>query len=267
VAAPPEPWIARLRDAREATVGMGLLFGPRHIVTCAHVVSEILGGRASDPRPPTGTLTVDFPFHPNEPAKAGPTEKWWPADESAKADIEDLCVLEMTGAAPAAEAWPLLGEAPPRAGSNVKSYGCPRGFGTRGVWSNNRLGDRLPGAWWQLEPQVGTPSRVRRGFSGAPVWDIQEDALAGLVVASHENEGFASLIPVEVLRRACADFVAPTREAALPPASDEPPDVFVSYNRRDQAAARDLVTRLDRTGLKVWFDERSLASGLPGRPA
>ena len=40
-------------------------------------------------------------------------------------------------------------------------------------------------------------------------------------------------------------------------------DVFLSHNRKDKPAVKDLKKRLAAQGLRVWYDEDELRPGIP----
>ncbi len=48
-----------------------------------------------------------------------------------------------------------------------------------------------------------------------------------------------------------------------PTTRNEDFDVFVSYNRQEQSAVREINTKLKKAGIRTWFDEDELPLGLP----
>ena len=57
-----EPAIARIFDNKGNIVGMAFLVGPRHLLTCAHVVAKALGILPDQQDKPTSPIRLDFPL-------------------------------------------------------------------------------------------------------------------------------------------------------------------------------------------------------------
>ncbi len=59
-----EASLVRIRTADGRVIGAGFLVGERHVLTCAHVVSQALGLSDSPLDPPQGLVSLDFPLIP-----------------------------------------------------------------------------------------------------------------------------------------------------------------------------------------------------------
>ena len=58
----PDACVARFLTKTDEPIGAGFSFGPRLVVTCAHVVYDALGlSRHHDLRP-AGEVKLDFPY-------------------------------------------------------------------------------------------------------------------------------------------------------------------------------------------------------------
>jgi hypothetical protein len=85
---------------------------------------------------------------------------------------------------------------------SFRAFGFPRGQDT-GVWATGRLLGRQATNWVQIEGVKEPGFAVEPGFSGTPVWDLQVEAVVGMVVAAEKrmNLKTAFAIPVAVLAR------------------------------------------------------------------
>src|SRR5262249_41507149 len=76
------PWLARLWGAG-IPLGAGFLVDDRHVMTCAHVVSDVL------PNAPAGLLTMDFPAWRDLGLVEGTVapDAWFPVDRQEQGDL------------------------------------------------------------------------------------------------------------------------------------------------------------------------------------
>ena len=199
------PWLARLRRAPGGAVaGGGVLVDPRHVITCAHVVTAVLG--KSDPAP-DDTLRVEFPLVPGAPAfDYRVLQDAWRAPQD---DEGDVAVLELVvGTALPDEAVP----APLRSPRRLRDHRCSiHGFpgGAASVIDMSavlRGASGASGEWVQLESEEVTGRAVEQGASGCPVWDVDAQRVVGIVVAQdrHLETRVAHCIPVRTLVEAWA---------------------------------------------------------------
>lgn len=159
------------RDGR--VVGAGFLVAADLVVTCAHVLGE-----------PDGAVSLDFPLLPGRPEAVGRVVRWWPVAEDGRGDVAVVRVVPPDGAAPVpgaadVDVW----------GHRLRVLGFPNGFDD-GRWLTGTLLGRQGTGWVQVE----VDGVVRRGYSGAPVWDEDAGGVVGMLVAG-TREGTAFLIP------------------------------------------------------------------------
>src|ERR687894_47283 len=125
----------RMRDAAGRTVGVGVLVGPREILTCAHVVNAALGRDRRAQDRPAGEITVEPALADGLPLRAR-VRCWLPPPRTGAAG-DDIAGLVLTGTGlpagggPAAPAgwwacWPPRRSQPPGSGTATRSppTGC-----------------------------------------------------------------------------------------------------------------------------------------------
>ncbi|WP_030738747.1 hypothetical protein [Streptomyces sp. NRRL F-2890] len=67
------------------------------------------------------------------------------------------------------------------------------------MWHSAVLRQQQGNGWLQFEQATDGRYAVRRGFSGAPVWDDELAAVVGMVVAADPGHPVAFLIPTDRL--------------------------------------------------------------------
>jgi hypothetical protein len=227
-----------------------VLVAPRRVVTCAHVIASALGtGEMSAPVPPgsrpmpqgpAGAVTIDFPHCADLPGSSTHTARvmpggWYPGD------MGDLALLEVPGSDPLPDAAPLRPAGEP-VRQMISVFGHPAGL-ENGVWARAMLIGRRGGRteWIQLDGLTSTGKRIQRGFSGAGVWDEQNEAVIGCVVASDraELDKIAWMIPLEVILECWPELRSGLRRAPAVPVLRQ------VQRERDQS----LMTDVDRERL------------------
>ena len=206
--------LVRIRTANGHIVGAGFLVGERHILTCAHVVSQALGLNEYPADPPQGEVWLDFPLI--APGRLSRTRVvlWCPPLLDGRGDIAGLEVQ---------------GEPPPgamvvdfaRAGDvwehPFRAFGFPAGYDD-GVWATGRLLGRQATGWAMIEDVKTQGFAVASGFSGTPVWDTQVQGVVGMVVAASRptETKTAFVIPLDVLVTAWPHMALPRGEPRNP---------------------------------------------------
>ena len=164
-----------------------MLAGPRHVVTCAHVVNAALG---LDPRTqgmPSSPVRVDFPLLGSgaEAAALEAVVKVWlpPPREGAAGD--DLAGLVLTGRLPDRAVAGRLAVETARPGQQVRVFGYP-GIPPRpdGAWVSATMRGAVGNGRLQLDSGPESALRVQPGFSGGPVCDDGTGRVVGLVAAA-----------------------------------------------------------------------------------
>ncbi len=200
------PWLVRLygraAGGGRRVVGGGFLVGTDQVLTCAHVVTQILGEKETVQSGAVAgrRVLLDFPHLP----AAGPLEAevlaegWAPPEE----DYGDIAVLRLAHVPESAVPAPLR-RPPTLDGHRFSVHGFPLGPG--GGYATGILrGRRGPhGRWVQMEDVKTEGAAITEGFSGCPVWDVDLEAVVGTVVSKYQEEGakIGSMIPVEEIER------------------------------------------------------------------
>jgi hypothetical protein len=187
--------IARIGND-EQIAGAGFLVGPHRVVTCAHVVTAVLGGSPDDPRAPEGVLRVDFPLaSATSPVRIHAlVRKWLPIRPNGTGDI---AVLELAGTPPPSIRVPPMRRPEQPWGHEFRVLGFPDGM-KDGVWSTGEFRDLQGTRWLQLHG-IANGQQIVEGFSGSPVWDAEVNAVVGMTVAADASHlvSTAYLIPIE----------------------------------------------------------------------
>jgi vWA-MoxR associated protein C-terminal domain/vWA-MoxR associated protein middle region 0/Effector-associated domain 2/Trypsin-like peptidase domain len=193
-------WHARIMDPEgRAVAGAGVLVTARRIVTCAHVIGRALGIDA-ETRALDGMVKVDFPQCPQVPSLDARviSDGWFPE----RAAAGDLAMIEVLGPEPLPVAPAPLRLAGEPGRRMISVLGHPAGQ-DNGVWASAMLiawgGPRRE--WIQLDALRSVGKRIQKGYSGAGVWDEENEAVIGCVVAEDraEQDRVAWMIPVEVI--------------------------------------------------------------------
>jgi tetratricopeptide (TPR) repeat protein len=211
------PWLVSIR--REAADGpahgVGVMCGPRHILTCAHVV-----GRTEEA--PDGPVWVRFQHVRHAEALRATVlpEAWHPPTEARTGDV---AVLELTGGPPpGARPAPLCTTAAGIWHHRFRAYGYPKKHARSGVPVRGEIVDHAGDDWLLLEPRAGWAPEP--GFSGAPVWDEDSDGVIGILNARERSgesvtrgtggSGTAYAIKTEALLRYWPPLAEQVREQA-----------------------------------------------------
>ena len=159
------------------------------MLTCAHVVNRALGRDADDERwPPSAVVQICFPLGDRSGA-AELTRASVIHFEYREPSI-DVAVLRPAAARPAVRVslgttWSLE--------DRFAAFGFPARE-SEGLWAHGTISGRT-GKGVQLNTDAG--SFLEPGFSGAPVWNQDRQAVVGIVVrATGDNRGAASNIGV-----------------------------------------------------------------------
>jgi hypothetical protein len=228
---PIENAIVRIKSTEGAIFGAGFFVGERHVLSCAHVVSRALGGTTASQPSEDELVTLDFPLiDANHDFKARVV--CWLPDED-----KDIAGLELQDPPPPAAAPALLVTGADLMGHNCRSFGFPANYQVHGRGSSGILNQRNAFGWLQIDPteSPGQKHFITTGFSGAPVWDDDLQAVVGMVVASDQQLSMAAMIPVDQLLNAWPTLVELVRKQLRQ-------NWFVHESRR---RARLLQTELD----------------------
>ncbi|MGK7870557.1 nSTAND1 domain-containing NTPase [Falsiroseomonas sp. E2-1-a20] len=210
--APLQQAIARLRaSAAGPVIGTAFLVSPRHVMTCAHVVSEALGLAWDAAARPSETVWIEFPFtqagQATGPATglAASVVEWRPPSPGPAADVAVLELEREVGIRPY-----RTPAAQPGRGRRFWTKGFPAGHdggmdaaGEIGTTiAHGRLlamGNALPGFF------------IEGGFSGAPLLDEGSSAVLGMAAEAERDQArrTAIVVPAEQLELAWPPLARP----------------------------------------------------------
>ncbi|MEU6587649.1 serine protease [Streptomyces sp. NPDC046881] len=243
-AAPSDAAVVRILNADGKPEGAGFLTGHREVITCAHVVARALGAPSDMvTEPPAARLWIDFPLA--EPGRRAEVRigSWTPIRADGSGDI---AVLRLLTDPPAKATVARLVEDVAEPDRRVRTFGFPVAYDD-GAWSVGWLRGRTGTGWLQYDTDPSSEHRVQSGFSGAPVWDVAEGGVVGMVVAADGRPDVrtAYLIPTQTLRENSA-VLADTALPACPFRGLEPfqeRDTGLFHGREEPA--RRIVDLLD----------------------
>ena len=234
--------IMRVYDQSQRVIGTAFLVDDTRAVTCAHVVQDALGLSAKAELSPQLTIKIDFPLLAEQ--------KTCFARVSFLDHEKDIAGLELTGDPP-------LGAQPVRLvvpDGELWEHAF-RAFGfsiPEGVWASGVLRAKNAEGWIQIEDTKSAGYSIQPGFSGAPVWDEQLQAVVGMIVAADKNINVkaAFCIPCELLSR-----WDPLKHSIK--SSQQKGHLFLCYKRYaqpDQLVMEYLAKGLSRQGYTVFTD-------------
>lgn len=241
-------WL-RSKDDPDQIAGAAFLVGTGAdlALTCAHVIREHLGLATPTPREvPQAEVTLRFESIGREVAAHVLAEGWWP--DSAAGEFADLAVLRL--AEPLAELdCAGLALAQPRPREKCYVYGAVGGYQGFGqtVYAQLAVHAHPPTGWHQLNARPGEERGyfVKRGFSGAAVFDEMGNTIWGMVVAVETEPGtlVAFAIPSEDLRAVTKKAVEAARQQGehVSAPKERPAD---SVDERGRDAVSELIARL-----------------------
>ncbi|MDY7008481.1 MAG: trypsin-like peptidase domain-containing protein [Cyanobacteriota bacterium] len=195
---PLKSCVVRVFNTGERPVGTGFLVAPDYVVTCAHVVAQALDIDEDSLEAPRNPIYIDFPIIEKDKFFSARVVFWQPVNPNSP--IEDIACLKLEGSVPtgAQPAW-LLPDLNLE-GHNFGTFGFPGGR-DGGAWSYGILRDTTGERWIQLERTSQDGYGLEGGFSGAPIWDLNLEAIVGMAVAidPHREEKVGFMIPANVL--------------------------------------------------------------------
>ncbi|WP_331773029.1 trypsin-like peptidase domain-containing protein (plasmid) [Embleya sp. NBC_00888] len=174
--------VVRIRG-RDGTIGgAGFLVAPTLVLTCAHVVSDVLDLPRDTPVGIGAEVTVDLPLADGTgeiPTATADVRQWVPirADQSG-----DVALLRLRDPLPGALPLPMA-DAESVWDHQARAVGFTDDH-PDGIWHQGRFRGPTGRGWVQLSRTNGQAVHVKPGFSGSPVWDDHLGAAVGLMVAA-----------------------------------------------------------------------------------
>jgi len=235
--------IARVYDQSNRVIGTAFLVDDTRILTCAHMIQESLGASEKfDLTSQQPTVKIDFPLLPQQ--------KTCFARVTFIDHEKNLAGLELTsdpppGTQPAhlvipeGELW----------GHKFQTFGFSM---PEGVWASGKLIGKNTEGWIQIKETNNIEYSIRSGFSGAPVWDEELQAVVGMMVTADNNANKEATfcIPCELFSiwDAVKNKIMPSQQKA---------HIFLSYKRDiqpDQQVMGLVVDGLTKQGYTVFTD-------------
>jgi hypothetical protein len=209
--------LVRVYNSKGQVAGSGFLVGNNHILTCAHVISNVanvkhslaLAPNASQPTPQTKALSVrtttgreiqiaanspiqddvfvDFPFlEKTKKYRARVVQFKPPTTSQAATWGGDIAGLELVDLINSQAVPAKLFDKTDLWKQEFRAFGFPSGYAS-GLWATGKtLGINLED-WIQIESDGNTGIFLEPGFSGAPIWDNDLGGAIGMVVARHKK--------------------------------------------------------------------------------
>ncbi|MCQ3974875.1 MAG: hypothetical protein DPW09_15650 [Anaerolineae bacterium] len=189
-----ESAIVRIHSSNDVVVGAGFLVADRYILTCVHLVANVLGVPHDTLDPPQAELILDFPLLSIGQSVKARVIHWYPTADVAGLELIDARPIgaKPLGLVTADELW----------GHSFRTFGFPAEH-DNGVWVSGVIRGPQADGWLQIEDVKQTGYSIQPGFSGAPVWDEQLNGVIGMVVAADRKPEVktAFIIPAKLLTR------------------------------------------------------------------
>jgi len=242
--------IVRVYDQNGNVVGTAFLADDRRLLTCVHVIQAALGLSANNQNAPTDTVRLDFPLLAQQKTCFARVAYWDTAT--------DVAGLELTSDPPIGASPVRLVSAEDVWNHKFRTFGFPRNYADRGVWTEGVLKHKVGSQEIQIEGEKETGHGIQPGFSGAPVWDESLQGVVGMVSVADMDKKLkvAFCIPHDVLRgwpEIKKKAKSPTHKA----------HIFLCYKRDadpDQALADYLEKNLTVQG-HICFIDRTMRMG------
>lgn len=163
--------------------GAGFLVGEKYLLTCAHVVCAAQGLEPCPSDMPEARLSFSFPglSVPADNALQARVVRWIPDSNL------DIALLEVTTDLPKGLTSFQLIESEEISGHGYHTFGFPTGY-SNGTNSYGIIRDRITNGLVQFEDHNPSGYPVKRGYSGAPLWDSEFGGVVGMVAAIDANE-------------------------------------------------------------------------------
>ncbi|WP_034261331.1 trypsin-like peptidase domain-containing protein [Actinospica robiniae] len=202
--------IARVLGEDGRPEGAAFLIAGGFLLTCSHVVADVLGLGGDAAVEAGAEVTVDFPLA----GRPGPLTARVRVSTPIGADMSgDLAVLELASPPPEGIMPMRLSAVEELAGHRWRAFGFPVGRGgakDAGVWSTGVVEGREGTGWLQLRADRDAAFVLAQGFSGGPIFDEELGAVVGIVVTVEADAGLRTgyALTVESVERDWPDLRA-----------------------------------------------------------
>ncbi len=183
--------VSSKQDGLKYVVGMGILIAKREVVTCAHVITALLGKNWQSVKQPV--VHVFFPFAPGISRSGVVDKSRYLPEDSSTGKITDVAMIVFEEDAPSSVGLATLREHV--VDSPVKLFGFPRQELSDGNWKSHPKGRTvegtlvapLPGGRVQFNGRQ-TKRLVTKGYSGAGLYDPKRACVVGMIVENDTDD-------------------------------------------------------------------------------
>lgn len=195
--------------------GMGIVVGPRHVLTCAHVANTAARQPVDAAAGPGQKTSIMFPLSASARPVEGHLVAWHPMGAGT---VGDIAVLELE-----AEVLADVGVARFARGAPDGHRLMVFGFGAgneHGNYVEARFMGRTEAGRVQIDGTSVVGVFIREGYSGAAVWDTIQEAVVGMISAANVKpaDRVAYMIPLAVLEQAWPRLVVAESTPGTEPA-------------------------------------------------
>lgn len=189
-----ETSIVRILSSEGFPIGAGFLIDNQKVITCAHVIQEMLGTTGDSDKLLGNQVNVDFPLVSDQIFSG----------RVIFSDFKfDIVGIEIVNKEPWNGEPVSLVFSENMWGHFFRTLGFPKGY-EHGVWASGILRGQQAKGWIQIEDVKQTGYFIAPGFSGSPVWDEQLNGIVGMIVAadSKPDVRVAYIIPTQIIIQA-----------------------------------------------------------------
>ena len=183
------PGLVRIWDQNDDVTGVGFLVSKKTILTCLHVVAQALGTTEVELTPDKGPVSVDFALIPETAPRRQKASIVSLSTIPNRAGLAaDIAVLQLDDEPPArSRPLPLSLDSEIRL-HHFRTFGFPSvSPHNNGDWADGDIQGVGAAGLLQIKSGSRQGRRVRRGFSGAPVWDVESECVVGMIVEADRD--------------------------------------------------------------------------------
>ncbi len=176
--------IVKILDKNNNSAGTGVCISEQYVLTCAHVVCDILNLTAD--QIVNKSIDIEFPFL-SDINKNNTTVYYAVLDGEDCDKQRDIAILKLEQSHDGVT-YPLVHVGSDSLSLDIFGFDAPYGRWVSAEYKGlNALG------WGQLNPKNN--EIMDRGFSGAPVWCDRNQGIVGIIVARSNNAKASYLMP------------------------------------------------------------------------
>lgn len=191
-----EKSFVRIFSAKKDILGCGFLISENWIVTCDHIINAF---ETSNDGKEEAVIKIDFPFIEDK--------SLFECNVASRYGEEDIAFLRLDCKAPKSAQHANLVFSNEFRDHKAWTYGFPEKHNV-GVNVKGNLVAKATNGRIQFDGGNNSGYWIKKGFSGAPVWDDALKGFIGMVAASNTNPSIKSafLIPSDLLGKKWSDF-------------------------------------------------------------